>query len=317
MSILLFVVCGLFLLVLVSGIYMFVVGCVRNKEISWLDEAAVKKTSFGMFHETIQLAHNWLIDQNAQDHFIQSDDGLTLHGLWVPAANAKGTIILVHGYRSTYLVDFAAAFEFYHDLGLNLLIPDQRSHGKSQGRFITFGVKESRDIARWIDYHNQKLSGCQIILSGLSMGASTVLYLADEKLHANVKGIIADCGFTSPKEILASVYRSLIRLPAGPTLWAANIFARLIAGFDLEEKDTRRCLSDSKLPVLLFHGKDDDFVPCRMSEEGYAACTGEKELYLVDGAKHGVSFLVDAEGYTKKVMAFLQKNLASFHQELS
>ncbi len=317
MAILLFAIFGLLLLILVSGAYMFVVGCVRNKEISWLDEVAVKKTSFGMFHESIQLAHNWLIDQNAQDHFIQSEDGLTLHGLWIPAVNAKGTIVLVHGYRSTYLVDFAAAFEYYHDLGLNLLVPDQRSHGKSQGRFITFGVKESGDIARWIAYHNQYLSDCEIILNGLSMGASTVLYLADQRLPENVKGIIADCGFTSPKEILASVYRSVIRLPAGPTLWAANIFTRLFAGFGLEDKDTRRCLSNSKLPVLLFHGRDDDFVPCRMSEEGYAACTGEKELYLVKGAKHGVSFLVDAEGYTKKVIAFLQQNLSLYGQEQS
>ena len=309
MGIFWFVVCGLLLLVLVSGAYMFVIGCVRKKDLPWLDEEAIKQTSFGRFYEGIRLSHNWLQTHYTQDVFIQSRDGLCLHGLWIPAENAKGTILLVHGYRSSYLVDFGATFAFYHELGLNILVPDQRSHGQSQGRYITFGVKESDDVSRWISFHDQNLGEYPLILSGLSMGASTVLFLADSDLPSNVKGMIADCGFTSPKDILASVYRNVVHLPPAPTIWAAELFARVFAGFSLYAKDTRRSLAAAKIPVLMIHGTDDDFVPCDMTREGYAACKGEKDILLVSGAEHGVSFLVDTEHYTQQVLDFLSANL--------
>ena len=148
-----------------------------------------------------------------------------------------------------------------------------------------------------------------MILSGLSMGASTMLYLADEKLPNNVKGIIADCGFTSPKAIISSVFRAVTHLPVFPSLWAADLFARVFAGFRLSEKDTQRSLKDSKLPVLMVHGVADGFVPCEMTQKGYDACTGKKQLLLVEGADHGVSFLVDKERYTQMVTDFLKENL--------
>ena len=141
------------------------------------------------------------------------------------------------------------------------------------------------------------------------MGASTMLYLADKDLPANVRGIIADCGFTSPREILKSVYRNVIHLPAAPTLLAAELFARFFGGFGLSQEDTRKCLKNSKLPVLMVHGAADDFVPYEMSRQGFEACTGPKELLIVEGAEHGVSFLVERERYTKAVCDFLDKYL--------
>lgn len=139
-----------------------------------------------------------------------------------------------------------------------------------------------------------------------------MLYLADADLPGNVKGIIADCGFTSPKEIISSVFHRVISLPAGPVLWVADIFTRIFAGFRLNEKDTRRTLKNSKLPVLMVHGTGDGFVPCEMTQQGYDACTGKKDLLLVEGAEHGVSFLVDREGYTEKVLSFLRENVEGF-----
>jgi fermentation-respiration switch protein FrsA (DUF1100 family) len=218
-------------------------------------------------------------------------------------------MLLVHGYRSTMLVDFGPALDSYHKRGMNLLIPEQRCHGKSEGRYITFGVKESRDMLCWIEYHNQHLGKFPVILSGLSMGASTVLYLADKELPDNVKGIIADCGFTSPKEILSSVFTRVIRLPAAPTILITDLIARLVAGFGLSEQDTRVTLKKSRLPVMMVHGKNDDFVPCEMSQQGYDACTSPKQLLLVDGADHGVSFLVAKERYSQMITEFLARCL--------
>lgn len=303
---------GLILLIFFSGGYMFLVACVRRKELPWLVEEEIQKTSYGKYYEFMTFGDQWLKEHHAQDVYIQNRDGLRLHAYWIPADNPKGTIVLAHGYRSTMLADFGIAFEGYHSMGLNLLVPHQRSHGESQGRFITFGVKESDDMLEWIDYHNRQFGEHQMILSGMSMGASTMLYLANADLPDNVKGIIADCGFTSPKEILSSVFRQVVRLPAAPTIWAAELFARLFAGFSLYERDTRKTLAESKIPVLMVHGTADDFVPCEMSEQGYTACTAKKRLLLVKGAEHGVSFIVDQESYTRELLWFLKENLEGF-----
>ncbi len=309
MPVLIFVLLSLAVLTLISGLLVFLMGCVRRKEINWLIEEEIKKTPYGRHFSNIRLGDQFLKDHNTQDVCIKSDDGLMLHGVYVPAENPKGTILLAHGYRSNKLVDFGLVFDFYHDKGMNILVVDQRAHGKSEGKYITFGVKESRDMKSWIHFHNANFGMFPIILSGLSMGASTMLYLADENLPENVKGIIADCGFTSPKEIIAAVYRRVIHLPAAPSLWAADLFARIFAGFSLWEKDTAKTLKNSKLPVLMVHGTDDAFVPCDMTRRGYAACTGKKKLLLVEGADHGVSFLVDRSRYTQMVTDFLRENV--------
>lgn len=312
MSIILWILLGIFLLILFSGAYVFVLACVRRKELPWMVEEEIKKTSYGKYYDCILASDAWLRDNNAQDVYVTAKDGLKLHGYWIPAEEPRGTILLAHGYRSTILVDFGLAFAFYHALGMNILVPHQRAHAQSEGRYITFGVKESEDMKCWIDYHNKTYGNIQMILSGLSMGASTVLYLADQNLPENVKCIIADCGFTSPKDILDKVYRSVVHLPSGPSLWAADLFARVFAGFSLTEKDTRDVLKKAKLPVLMIHGLSDDFVPSDMTRQGYDSCFGAKEILLVEGAGHGTSFLVDKQTYITRVVAFLEKYLENF-----
>ena len=309
MSIVLFILVAVVIMTVVSGGYVFLLACVRRKEYPWLDEDAMKKVEHGKYFKYILASHDWLNHHDKQNVYIRSFDGLKLHGYWVPAKNPRGTVLLAHGYRSTVLLDLGFAFEFYHSRGFNLLIPQQRSHGESQGKFITFGVKESQDILSWIHFHNKTFGDYPIVLNGISMGASSVLYLADRKLPTNVKGIIADCGFTSPKDIIAEVYERIIRLPVIPTLWAVEFFARVFAGFSLEEMDTRKSLSKSRLPVLLIHGTKDGFVPCRMSVEAYNVCAGDKELLLVEGADHGLSFLVGTTKYVCTVDKFIHKVL--------
>lgn len=315
MGVLIGVLLAVLALTLVSGGYVFTLACIRRKDLPWFDEVALKKTSYGKYYQAILASDTWLKEHNARDVYIRSYDGLKLHGLWIPVKDPKGTVLLAHGYRSTMLVDFGLAFAYYHTLGMNILVPQQRSHGESEGRYITFGVKECRDMLQWIKYHNENFGPQQLVLSGLSMGASTVLYMADMELPSNVKGIIADCGFTSPKAILDKVFRSVTHLPSGPALWAADLFARVFAGFALDEKDTRRVLSRAKLPVLLIHGTDDDFVPCYMTQQGFEACTSQKNLLLVEGAGHGTSFLFDKQSYMEKILEFLTRNLNGFDSD--
>ena len=311
MQLALFICVALILLMLVSGAYIFCVACCRGKTVNWHDDEAVQKTPFAKYIPQIAAADQWLKDHRGEDVYITAKDGVRLHGVWVSAEHPKGTVILFHGYRSTFLIDFSVALEFYCSAGYNLLLPDQRAHGKSEGKFITFGVKESDDVLCWVNFHNNKFSALPVIISGLSMGASTVLYVADQDLPQNVKGIIADCGFTSPKEIIGQVYEKTIHLPSCLAMWSVNLFTKLFAGFSIADKDTRRSLANSRIPVLMVHGREDDFVPCSMSEAGYEACTGKKKLLIVEGADHGVSFIHDREGYTQAVMQFLNENVDS------
>jgi len=296
-------------LLLISGGYTFWAACIRRKELPWLVEEELQKTSYGKYCKYIRHSVAYLKEHNAREVSITSFDGLKLAGTWLETENPKGTIILAHGYRSCKLVEFSMVLDFYQSYGLNILLPDQRAHGKSEGRIITFGVKECQDMKKWIEWINENQNDRPIILSGLSMGASTVLFLADEALPANVKGIIGDCGFTSPWEIISCVFRNVTHLPAGPSLWVAELFARIFGGFSLREKNTKEVLQNSKLPVLMVHGTEDGFVPCEMTKQGYAACTGEKEIFLVEGADHGLSFLKDSQRYKEKVLAFLDRNL--------
>ena len=313
MSVVLFVLFAIILLIFVSGGYVFWVACRKRKDIDWLDEAVVSKTPNAKYYKCMVASDKWLKEHKALDVYTQALDGICLHALWIPATNSKATVILAHGYRSTMLLDFHLAFELFHQLGLNILVPEQRTHGQSGGKYITFGVKESHDMEMWIDYYNRELSDKPVILYGISMGASTMLYLADRTLPENVKGIIADCGFTSPADILSSVMRAVLHLPAVPTIWIAGLFSKVLAGFGLWERDTRKTLANAKLPVLLIHGEDDGFVPCRMSQQAYDACTGKKDILIVPKAEHGLSFVVDGYRYTAMVIEFLKENIPDFN----
>ena len=301
------------LFIVIIGGYTFFSACLRKKEHPWFVEEELKKTSYGKYYQLIVASDLWLKEHYAKDVYITSDDGLKLHGHWIPVEDANGTIILAHGYRSTKLVDFGAVYDMYHSLGMNILVPDQRCHGLSEGKYITFGVKESADMRRWIEFHNNELGSWQIILSGLSMGASTMMYLADEELPGNVKGIIADCGFTSPKDIISSVFKSVTHLPAFPFIGVADYFARVFAGFCFSQKDSRITLANSRLPIFMIHGKKDGFVPCWMTEEGFNACIRPKNLLLVDDADHGLSFITDRKRYTQMIVDFLKTNITGFH----
>lgn len=304
-----FVALTVVFLILFTGVYVFVMACVRKKERPWLDVQAMKGTPYEKYDKLIHDSARWLEEHDAQDVYIKSDDGLILHGLWVPVDHAKGTVIFAHGYRSTFLVDCGKAMMLYHNLGFNLLLPQQRSHGESQGTLITFGVKESGDMLKWLDFHNSEFGMHQIILSGMSMGASTMMYLADQPLPPNVKGIIVDCGFSSPAQIISAVFKSTIHISASPVIWIADICARIFGRFSLYEKDSRKALRKNKLPIIMVHGRADKFVPCYMTQQGYECCTGEKKLLLVDEAGHGLSFLYATQEYIQMVKQFIKDHI--------
>lgn len=241
---------------------------------------------------------------------VRSYDGLKLVGEFYPHPEARGTILMFHGWRGSPESDFGCAMGAYYKKGLNLLLVHQRTQGSSEGRFITFGIRERRDVHSWVQWHGDRFGkDAPILITGISMGATTVLMSAGIPYCANVRGIIADCGYTSPKEIIASVVRAQ-GLPAFAIVPVMGIFARLFGGFGLREYSTLEAVKELKLPVFFAHGQEDTFVPCSMTEQAYEACGSQEKLLLtVPKAGHGASYLVDRENYENMIADFVNRCL--------
>jgi len=239
-----------------------------------------------------------------EDVYVKSFDGLTLHGYYLPQEGATKTVLFFHGYTSHALKDFSLIFPFYRKRGFNILTVDQRAHGKSEGRYMGFGVLERRDVLSWVEYINRR-SEQKILLHGISMGASTVLMASGSPLPENVIGIAADCGFTSPYDILAHVGKQYFHLPAFPLIPLADMVCKQKAGYSFNEYSTLDAMKTNRLPVLFIHGEDDTFVPAAMSKMAYEACQAKKRLFVVKGAEHGLSYTVDPERCEKELGDFL------------
>ena len=245
------------------------------------------------YKDMVAEGHAYIASHENESITVTSFDGLKLHGLYIPTPNARACILCFHGYRSEGLQDFAPMPEFYNSLGLNVLIVDQRACGKSEGKYTTFGILERQDVLTWAQYMDERTDGMPMILDGISMGASTVMFAAALPLPSSVRGIIADCGFTSPWDIIAHCGKQWFRIPPFPLVHTLSAVAQLCFGGGYRSCSTLTALADSSIPLLLLHGADDDFVPAYMTEQHYDAATGYKRKLIVPGAGHGMSYLID------------------------
>lgn len=239
------------------------------------------------------------------EHFtITSFDGLELHGNFYEYAPGAPIELMFHGYRGSALRDLSGGVARCFALKRSCLIVDQRCAGKSQGTVITFGIKEHQDCLKWVDFMVEHFGPeVKIILTGISMGASTVLMAASHPLPPNVIGVLADCGYTSAEAIIKAVIRKM-HIPVSLLYPFIKLAAKLYGHFDLECESPLESVKKCTLPVIFFHGEADDFVPCYMSQENFDACTSRKAIYTVPGAGHGLSFPADQGGYIEQLKAF-------------
>lgn len=240
---------------------------------------------------------------------ITSFDGLKLAGRYYHVRDGAPVQIQLHGYHSDGIRDFCGGNMAARAMGMNTLVIDQRAHGRSEGHTVSFGICERRDCLSWIEYVVERFGDDQqIILAGLSMGAATVLMASELNLPENVKGIIADCPYSSQKEIICNVGKQM-KLPMKLLYPFIKLGAQIFGHFNLSETSPLEAIRHAKVPILLIHGEDDRFVPCEMSRELYKSCSSDKILVTVPEAGHGISYILDKEKYTNAVKEFAAKCL--------
>lgn len=252
----------------------------------------------------------WLMDSsNYKDCYRTSSDGLKLHGYEINNTVKSNTwVITVHGYTSQgdEMSDFAKNF---YEMGYNVLIPDLRGHGKSEGDYIGMGWDDREDIINWINYIIEKDNNAKIVLHGISMGGGAVMMTSGEELPSNVQVIVEDCGYTSVWDEFSYQLDSIFGYPEFPILNMASLVTKVKAGYWLGDASAVDQVAKAKVPMLFIHGDKDTFVPYYMLDEVYNAANCEKEKVTVEGAGHAEAADVNPELYWTSVKNFINKHL--------
>lgn len=285
-------------------LYFFFVAFVRvnPKKVKTIDSTL--EDALKPYEPLIKKGKDFIENTSYKWCYTKSFDGLTLAGRYYDN-NSSCTIFLFHGYRSNGVHDFSCAVEMYYDMGFNVFLADQRAHGKSEGRLITFGVKESQDVVSWTEYINREYAPEQLIITGISMGATTVLLSLKHNLPKNVMGVIADCGFSSPEEIILKVGKDAYKINASFFIPFLDCACRLLGGFSIRNQTTIDAVKNTELPIFFIHGKKDHFVPCQMSQTAFSNCKENCRIFLSEEAGHGLSFLTDTDSVLAEIKSFL------------
>ncbi len=262
---------------------------------------------YDVYKEELLEAIHKLEEVPYEQIFIKSSDGKTLAAKYYHVKDNAPIDIEFHGYRGTAIRDFCGGYKIASRLKHNILLVDQRAHGKSEGTTITFGIKERYDCLSWINYVIARFgSKTQIFLYGVSMGAATVVMATGLLLPKNVIGVVADCPYSSAQAIIRKVCRDMKIMPN--LIYPFIFLGALIFGhFNLNETSALKEVQKNKIPILFIHGDDDLFVPYEMTLDLYRANKSKKEILIVSKAGHGLSYLVDPVSYQKKVDNFLKQ----------
>lgn len=232
------------------------------------------------------------------------NDNLKLHAV-LYKNNTEKLAVLMHGIHSSPYYNFSYIATKLYSLGYSILLVDQRSHGLSEGKYITFGILEQYDLLAWLDLIDKNLENIQeIIVYGISMGASTVGY-ASNKIHSDkVKALILDCGFTSFENMM----KYNLKRTHTKDLGFSNYYrrtAKKLLGVNIKDNEVKNSLKNSKIKTLFIHGELDDVVPLSHTLKNYEETTSEKDLIIIKNAKHTTSSIIGKEDFWKKFFEFI------------
>ena len=267
-------------------------------------------TDWEKYFPLMEERKGFVLKQPHRDVYMTSFDGLKLHATYFPAienSDIKKAVICFHGYTGEGLSNHIAIADYFLKHGYAMLLPDARAHGESEGEYIGFGCLDRQDALGWIKWLIQECGeDIKIMLHGTSMGGATVLMTSGLKLPANVRGIVSDCGFTSPKEVFTHVLNNMYHLPAFPAIQGADLLNRKLAGYGMDECNAKYEVQKAEVPILFIHGSADTFVPCSMCYEIYDNCHSPKRKLIVEGAAHAESYYKDMATYERVLGEFAE-----------
>ena len=266
-----------------------------------VQESELKQNASAMY----SIGKAWGNREDVGEAEILSEDGYRLRGIIEEKNDSHRWVVLLHGYTGSKEMMYGYA-SWYADRGFSVLAPDFRCQGESEGDYIGLGATDSRDLAGWIDLILQRDPQAEIVLHGLSMGASTALIYAGGDVPAGVKAVIADCAYTDAYSMFREKIGSWFHLPAFPVVDSAELMIRIRAGYDLKETSPLAAVSQSTVPTFFIHGKEDRMIPAKMCLELYNAAACGKEILIVDGAGHAQSAEKDPARYFAAVGQFLK-----------
>lgn len=263
-------------------------------------------TDWSQYMDFIAQRKEKLLAQPKEDVYLEAADGLKLHATYFPQGEEKKVVLCFHGYTSEGMKDYIALSGYYLKNGYSMLLVDERAHGESEGEYIGFGCLDRQDALCWLDWILERCGeDVEILMHGTSMGGATVLMASGLELPSQVKGIISDCGFTSPKEVFTHVLHSIYHLPAFPAIPAADVLNKRLAGYGMDECNAAREVRKATIPILVIHGDADTFVPVSMCEEIYENIASPKKKLIVEGAAHAESYYKDTESYEQALDEFI------------
>ena len=283
----------------------------RPKETSQdiIDEFADGE-KMAVYMAQLEPVHEWMDQQTFEDVFITAEDGIKLHAIYLSAGEMHDRLVIIHHGFTSKAEDGLFHIKAFYEMGYDILAVDLRAHGKSEGKYVGFGILDRYDTLGWIRYVRDRFGkDMRILLHGTSMGATTSLMaLGLPEVREEVSAVISDCAFTSPDEIFSHVMKKDYHLPAFPFMSVYNLVTQLKAGYRGDEYSTLQALAENDtVPVLFIHGSEDKFVPVWMAEQNYEACIAEKAKLIVEGGGHGSSAYENPELYINTEKEFLSR----------
>lgn len=240
------------------------------------------------------------------DAVIASEDGEVLAGRYLLTGPGRPLVLFFHGYHGTYMWDGYGCYRICRKLGYNILMVDERAHGQSSGHTITFGVKECRDCLSWIAYAKEHIEYSKLYLWGVSMGAATVLDASRHLGCDEVAGIISECAYTSPEAVIRRTGYAM-DIPIGFLFPGVRAAAAVFGHFKLSAESPVEAVRNTDIPILFIHGEKDGFVPYKMSEILYDACSSTKRIAGIADSGHAVCALCNPDAYRTAVEDFLNE----------
>lgn len=304
---LLIAIAAIIILVTIGAVYMFGVALDRQTTPTDTQDAYA-------FVFKDQNVKNWVDSLNSisalRDTLITADDGTKLHALYIKApADSANTALVIHGYTDN-AIRMLMIGRIYSDMGYNVLLPDLRGHGQSEGEYVQMGWKDRLDILRWIDVCNQIYGETgNIAIHGISMGAATTMMTSGQDLPGNVTCFVEDCGFTSVWDEYKYELKKRYGLPAFPILYATSLYSQMKVGWNFKEASALEQIKKHDLPMLFIHGGNDDYVPTQMVYELYEAKPGIKEIWVEEGVDHANMYWMHTDKYIQQTKDFVSKHI--------